>query len=130
MDSTPIVRDITPWERGLLARVRFRPEVFLGEASLRNFFHMASGYQYAMQTAGRLEDHNLLPDGMNEFAAKWYGGDMGNRNWYSIITLHESDDTKALEQFFVILDTYLAELGFAPLPCVTSWTDFHDGWKG
>lgn len=77
---------------------------------------MSGGYAYAMQTAGVWEAHILLPEGLNAFTDRWYGGDLGTRSWYSMIALHEPDDSKALEQFFVILDAYLLELGYAPIP--------------
>ena len=128
MNHQEKIRDITPCERELLARLRFRPEVFLGDVSLRNFFHMSSGYQYAMQTAGLPDVHNLLPDGLNHFTERWYGGEMGTRNWYSMIALHEPDDAEALVCFFEILDAYLMELGFAPLPVIESREQFAKNW--
>ncbi len=108
--------DITPHERRMLSRLRYCPAVYLGSVSLRDFFHMSSGYRFAMQTAGQREQHNLLPDGLNEFTSRWYGCDMGARNWYSMIALHEPDDAAALGVFFEILDAYLQELGYAPIP--------------
>ena len=111
----PVICDITPLERGLLSQLRHCPALHLGTASLRNFFHMSSGYQFAMQTAGLREQHNLLPDGLNEFTNRWYGGGMGSRNWYSMIALLERDDAAALGIFFEILDAYLLELGYAPI---------------
>lgn len=108
--------DITPVERDLLSHLRRRPGLFLGEASLRNFNHMANGYCQAMTVTGNQSAHNLLPEGLNEFTAGWYGERMGTRNCYSIISDHESDDAKALERFFEILDAYLVSLGYAPLP--------------
>ena len=110
------ILDITPHERGILSQLRHNPALYLGGVSLRDFFHMSSGYQFAMETARQRERHNLLPDGLNEFTNRWYGGDMGTRNWYSMIALHESDDAAALGVFFEILDAYLRELGFAPIP--------------
>ena len=110
-----VIKDITPQERELLSRLRRRPELYLGTASLRDFFHMSGGYVFAMKTAGMQETHNLLPDGLNEYMNLWYGGGMGARNWYSIITLHERNGASALERFFEILDTYLTELGYAPI---------------
>lgn len=110
------IGDITPRERQLLSRLRRSPELYLGKPSLRDFFHMSSGYQYAMETAGLRAQHNLLPEGLNEFANRRYGGGMGTRNWYSIIALHEPDDDKALGVFFEILDEYLTELRYDPIP--------------
>lgn len=111
-----MISDITPGERMLLSRIRFRPVLYLGKPSLRDFDHMSSGYQYAMQTVGMGEAHNLLPEGLSEFTNRWYGGNMGTCRWSSVIALHEPDDSKALATFFEILDAYLAELGYDPIP--------------
>ena len=127
MNLATTIRDITPQERRLLSRLRFCPGVFLGEPSLRNFCHMSGGYRYAMQTAGLLDAHSLLPDGLNEFMARYLNVDPGRtRNCFTMIAEAEPDDAKALERFFVILDAYLVELGFKPLQKVESWTAFHE----
>lgn len=128
MNSTPSVADITPAERALLSRLRFCPGAFLGEPSLRNFRHMSAGYRCAMQTAMIGHQHNLLPEGLNEFTARLYGGDMGTRDCFSIIALHEPDDAKALDAFFTILDEYLTELDYAPLSRIESWEEFRTLW--
>ena len=100
------ILDITPYERGILSQLRHNPALYLGRVSLRDFFHMSRGYQFAMETACQREWHNLLPDGLNDFTDRWYGGDMGTRNWYSMIDLHEPDDAAALGVFFEILDVF------------------------
>ena len=109
------ILDITPTERALLSNLRDRPELYLGTASLRNFNHMANGYQFAMQTVGLQEQHNLLPEGLHEFAARYYGEDVNGLSVFSLIARHTGDDAEALAQFFVILDDYLISLGYAPL---------------
>lgn len=110
------VSDITPQERRLLSRLCHCPALFLGEPSLRNFAQMSGGYQYAMQTVGLRQEHNLLPDGLDKFTDRWYGGGMGTRNCFSMIALQEPDDARALDRFFEMLDAYLAELGYDPIP--------------
>ena len=110
-----MICDITPPERELLSRLRCRPELYLGTVSLRDLFHLCSGYQAAMETAGLQVQHNILPGGLNEFVNRWYGGGVGSRNWYSMIALHEPEDGRALDVFFALLDEYLTELGYAPI---------------
>ena len=110
------ILDITPHERGILSQLRHNPALYLGRVSLRDFFHMSSGYKFAMETAQQREWHNLLRAGLNEFRDRWSRGDKGTRNWYSMIDLHEPDDAAALGVFFEILDAYIRELGFAPIP--------------
>ena len=118
--------DITPRERAMLARLRFCPAVYLGEASLRNFGHMAGGYLEAVRNAGVRDRHNLLPDGLNEFTASYLRIDPGTRNCFTMIAEAEPDDAKALTRFFEILDAYLAELGAEPMPIVRDWEQFHE----
>lgn len=115
MEKQTHIADITPFERTLLSKLRDRPALYLGTPSLRDFNHMADGYQFAMQTVGQRERHNLLPEGLNEFTARYYGESLGGRNAFTMIFHRVSDDTEALEQFFVILDAYLVSLGYAPL---------------
>ena len=120
--------EITPMERAMLARIRFCPEVFLGEGSLRNFRHMAAGYQAAMRNAGLRNLHNLLPDGLNEFTASRLNISHDARDCFSMIAEVEQDDTKALMRFFEILDAYLVHLGTEPLPVVSDWERFRGIW--
>lgn len=116
MNSNKPVPDITPVERRLLSHLRCKPGLFLGQASLRNFNHMANGYCFAMRMTGDQAEHNLLPDGLNAFTADWYGESMGGHSCFSMIAAHEPDDGKALETFFEILDAYLVRMGYEPLP--------------
>ena len=116
MNSNNPIPDITPAERGLLAHLRCRPGLYLGEASLRNFNHMANGYCCAMRMTGNEAEHVLLTEGLNEFTAAWYGDSLGGRNCFSMIAAHEPDDAGALERFFEILDAYLVRMGYEPLP--------------
>ena len=118
--------DITPRERVMLAQLRFCPAVFLGEASLRNFEHMAGGYQAAVRNARVRERHNLLPDGLNEFTATRLQIDPGTRNCFTMIAQAEPDDAKALATFFEILDAYLIDMGREPLPVIRNWEQFHE----
>ena len=115
MEKHNHIPDITPTERSLLSYLRDRPELYLGTASLRNFNHMANGYQFAMQTAGLQEQHNLLPEGLHEFAARSYGESLSGLSAFTLIDRHTDDDAEALAQFFGILDDYLISLGYAPL---------------
>ena len=121
--------DITPYERALLARLRFCPQTFLGEPSLRNFRHMSGGYQFAMQTAGLRERHNLLPEGLNEFTAQYLNVSPGSRDCFTMIAQAQPDDSEALELFFVILDAFLDHAGLEPLPKVQSWEEFRALWE-
>ena len=125
----PHFSDITPREREILARVRFCPQVFLGEKSLGNFRHFCGGYQFAMETAGLRDRRNLLPDGLNEFTAAYLNTDPGTRECFTQIIEAQPDDEQALELFFRILDACLKENGLEPLPVVGDWAELRSFWQ-
>ena len=125
----PLFSDITPREREILARIRFCPQVFLGEKSLRNFRHFCGGYRSAMNTAGLRDRHNLLPDGLNEFTAAYLNTDPGTRSCFTMIAEAEPEDDKALELFFRILDAYLEACGHELLAGIRDWEAFRALWK-
>ena len=104
------IRDITPYERKILSRLKWHPSLFLCTPSLRNFEHMTSGYHFAMKTVAEDGNHNILPDGLNEFTAGYFGRGLSSHNCFSMISLYEPDDEKALDLFFIILDAYLVSL--------------------
>jgi len=128
MNAVPAYFDITPHERGLLARLRFCPAVFLGEPSLRNLRHMANGYQFAMETAGLRQLHNLLPEGLREFTARYLNVTAGSRDCFTMISEREPDDAAALTLFFEILDACLEDRGLMPLEKIHGWEEFRSPW--
>lgn len=118
-----IIRDITPGERKLLAHLSAHPALFLGRASLRDLGHFMQGYTCAMGVIGQTEQHNLLPEGLNEFTAEYLGVELSAHSYVSLILNNTPDDGAALTLFFTILDKYLVSLGFEPLPV---WDDTVD----
>ncbi len=125
MENRP--QDIAPAERRVLSSLKKRPGMYLGTKSFKAFVAWMHGYTHALSTAKiPPEQHNLLPDGMHEFAAKKYLGDedyVGPLGWMSFIEMHvEHDDKKALDEFFSFLDEYLEFLGFEPVP---DWDEEH-----
>jgi len=117
-DERPL--DITPDERYLLSAMRRRPGMYLGTKSFRVLVGFIMGYNDALVTATISPAlHNLLPDGMNEFAAEKYLGGVENMSaygWMSCIEMHQPDDQKAVDEFFSFLDEYLLHLGYEPIP--------------
>ncbi len=114
--QTKKVQDITADERKLLSHLKKHPGVFLGEVSLQNFWHMTGGYDMAMWTVGEQESHRILPEGLNEFTAAYYGVLVGSQSCFSLILQREPDDGTALAVFFEILNRYLKSLGYEPIP--------------
>ena len=111
------IMDITPEERYLLSRLKRKPGMFLGNTSLTKFSCMAYGYSYAMQITGQVKQHNLLPDGLNDYAAMKYLDKLETpHSCYSLILKQEPDEEKAFYIFFDLLDEYLIHIGFNPLP--------------
>ncbi|MBQ7046546.1 MAG: hypothetical protein IJN85_02235 [Oscillospiraceae bacterium] len=116
--------DVTLGERKLLSSIKRRPPMYLGKTSLTNFSHMAGGYSYAMQVVGQTEQHNILPDGLNDYVAmKYLGHTKTAYDCYSLILQREPDEEKAFYIFFDILDEFLIEHGFKPIPV---WDDERD----
>ncbi len=110
------IKDITPPERSILSQLRWRPALYLGVKSLRNFEHMTNGYEFAMNIAKESVNHIILPDMLNEYTAKYLNVPQDVRNAFGLIAEREPDDEKALDLFFDILDSYLLFLGYAPIP--------------
>lgn len=112
--------DISPAERIILSKLKFRPALILGKTSLTNFWHWSNGYDFAMKISKNSQTHNLLPNGLNEFTAEYLKTELSARCCFSLILEREHDETKALYLFFEILDKYLLYLNYEPIPV---WND-------
>ena len=119
------IADITPEERIELAKIRYRPGAYLGSPSITALSHFLNGFSYAMYKTDQTEEHNILPEGLHQFAAKeLLGNDNSSAGWWGII-LHTNgrDEEKSFYAFFELLDKYLASLGYEPIP---KWEDISD----
>ena len=113
-----IIEDISPYEREFLSCIKSRPALYLGKTSLTNLKHYLNGYRNAMKVLKCNKQHNILPDGLNEFVALKYTGktDVSYYDWCGFIILYEKDEEAAFWKFFDLLDEYLVALGFEALP--------------
>lgn len=118
--------DITPYERKFLSCLKSKPGLYLGTTNLTRFQMFAYGYSHAMHTMKATKQHNLLPEGLHEFAAlKYLGHTETSLGWCELILLNEPDEKKAFWIFFDLLDEYLIDLGYEPLPI---WNNETDGY--
>ncbi|MBQ8176516.1 MAG: hypothetical protein IJ035_05710 [Oscillospiraceae bacterium] len=119
----PKPRDISPCERELLSHLKGRPGAYFGKTELSRFVHWVHGYDCAVMTAN-LSEHNILPDGLQEFAAiKYLGKTQTAKGWFTLILEAEPDEEKAFWIFFEILDEYLLSLDYEPIP---NWEEIKD----
>lgn len=122
----PKPSDISPCERELLSHLKKRPGAYLGRVELSRFVHWVHGYDCAV-SAANLSEHNILPEGLQEFVAmKYLGETQTAKGWFELIFETEPDEEKALKLFFDLLDEYLVSLGYAPIP---DWDDIKDNLK-
>ncbi|MCH5348585.1 MAG: hypothetical protein J1E40_04615 [Oscillospiraceae bacterium] len=118
------IKDITEYERWLLASLKKRPGMYLGKTSLTNFVNWSNGYGIAMSITNNDPEHNILPDGLHDYAAmKYLGHTETSYGWFSLILQKEPDEEKAFYIFFEMLDEYLVSLGYEPIP---EWEDIKD----
>ena len=87
-----------------LTELRKKPEIYLGEKSLRNLQHFIDGSVFIYsRMVGR---HNEFLPGFQPFIQKKYNGGDAN-SVYGIIIDHVSPD-KGLDTYFELLDEFLA----------------------
>ena len=111
------IADITADERHFLSCLKRRPPLYLGKTNLTNFQMYVYGYIHAIQLLKEDRDHNILPDGMNDFVAlKYLGHTQTSHNCFDLILLDEDNEEKAFYTFFDLLDEYLISLGYEPIP--------------
>ena len=111
------IADITADERHFLSCLKRRPPMYLGKTGLTNFQMYVYGYRDAMKILKEDKQHNILPDGMNDFVAlKYLGHTQTSYDCFSLILLDEKDEEKAFYTFFDLLDEYLISLGYEPIP--------------
>jgi hypothetical protein len=93
---------------GLLAAIRERPGIYIGQKSLRDLFAWLCGFRFARMMAklpplpdeGEFEEFDAFV--CDEF--RWH--DVGG--WAAKIAYYYRDDADAFDQFFVLLDKYRA----------------------
>lgn len=123
---TPKPSDISPCERELLSHLKGRPGAYLGRVELSRFVHWVHGYDCAV-SAANLSEHNILPEGLQEFVAmKYLGETQTAKGWFTLILETEHDEEKAFWIFFEMLDEYLLSLDYEPIPV---WDNIKDNLK-
>lgn len=119
------IADITPEERRLLSAMKRRPGMYFETTNLTNFEMWMYGYDDAMRMVNMQKEHNILPNGLNNFAAMEYLGRTDTPiNCFGLVReANDYDESKAFFAFFELLDKYLVSLSYEPIP---KWEDISD----
>lgn len=124
------VRDITKDERMLLSGLKRRPGLYLGKTTLTGFVGFVLGYKNALMTTKLYSERVILPDGLNDYAAmKYLGHTRTALNCFHIILEKETDEEKAFDLFWKLLDEYLISLGYEPIPDCDSIREEWENWQ-
>ena len=97
--------------RQLLVSIRRRPAMYLGHSSVTLLRAFLQGYVTALQDAGRSTDEVPDLDRFSRWLCARYGLRDGYR-WDRLLLTFHSDEAKALEEFFKLLDEF--EAGMDP----------------
>jgi hypothetical protein len=91
----------------LLAKIRVRPAIYLGEWSLTRLRAFIDGYCYMAYERGIEPGDQPNFDGFHDWVAAKFGWRESTAGWCNII-LQESngDDRVALKSFFELIDEY------------------------
>lgn len=105
--------DITVGERKLLSSIKTMPGMYIGSKKLTYLEHFIHGYNSAMFFLGIKDQHNIMPDGFQEYIVEKYNISVYTpKNYFSIISENTPDDEQAFDVFFQLLDEYLESIGY------------------
>jgi hypothetical protein len=91
----------------LLALIRRRPELYLGERSLSALWHLIDGYQIGFVAAGgSIKPDQALPDDFHDWVAYRLHFKESTSGWRNMILNKENDEAKALSRFFELYDDH------------------------
>jgi hypothetical protein len=97
----------------LLAEMRGRLAMYVGETSLTKLAAFLRGYDYALEKVGRKSDP-FLPD-FRDWIHRHF--QTATHSWEDTILLHSADQEAAVEHFWRLLDQYQGETdGCTPAP--------------
>ena len=94
-----------PYILALLHEIRRRPGMFIGKPSLTLLAPFLDGYALAAERLGGEETDPLLPDFRDWVLARFGGTRYG---WAETILRQSADDANALDNFWKLLDEFLA----------------------
>ncbi len=110
--------DITPIQRRILWRIREHPESYLRRRSISELATWMYGYDAGIRFSGAdTEEHNILPDGLNQYAIeKILFKKTSPMRWDMILLQkNEGNEEHALLDAWQLLDSYLQYRGFLPI---------------
>lgn len=89
--------------RSILAEMRTRPGMWLGECTMENLYVFMNGYMYQ-----RFQEQDIIPEfylGFQEYIEKKYNV-ITRQHWSKILNFYSDSEEEALKKFFQHLDEY------------------------
>lgn len=91
----------------ILARIREKPNMYLGQKSISLLYSFLCGYSVCLLEHTNYTD-DLFYHEFQTFVANRYNI-VTDQNWCSILRFFSNDETDAFNLFFELLDEYLAK---------------------
>ena len=114
------IRDITPQEREIYGFVKSFPGLALGHSvGLSSLEAMSFGYISALSNTGAKDERVFIPEGFVDYVITKLHGKQAAKEGVGIfnaIRMVEKDEKKGLSLFVQLLDEYLIQLGYEPIP--------------
>lgn len=98
--------------KSFIEAIRAWPGMYLGEPSLRAFFHFLSGYQTALHHHGIKDDTtlDLVPRDFHDWVAYRTHFDESTSGWCNMIIETSESDAQAFDRFFELLAEHAARV--------------------
>lgn len=113
-------KDITPQEREIYSYVKSFPGLALGcSVGLSSLEAMSFGYITALSNTGAKAERVFVPEGFVDYVIAKLHGKKALKEPHGIfnaIRLVEKDEKKGLSMYIQLLDEYLVQLGYEPIP--------------
>lgn len=107
--SPPKLEQIDESVFELLAKIRKRPPMYLGEASLNRLHAFLVGYQSGLGRVGKCLRLEQEFSGFHEWVAQELDFAESTTGWCNMILSVCRNDEEALNRFFELLDLYCKE---------------------
>jgi hypothetical protein len=105
MEESIIIDKLTE----LLKSVKKRPEIYIGEKSLSLLYIFIQGFLHAFYTMNNTNNYVGFYSGFQDWIQKRYDIS-SSQSWCRIIRFFSSNEADAFDNFYRLLDEYLAQV--------------------